>query len=400
MSDRILVLVESNTSGTGRLFVRRARASGLRPVLLTENASRYHWGDDEPDVVAARTDDLDDVVRACANLAGDLAGVGTSSEYYVGIAAAAAGRFGLPGADPAAVEVTRDKERQRELLHAAGVQVPRFAGVSDVDDAAVAVDRLGTPVVVKPVSGSGSRGVRLCGTAAEAVRYAGKLLGERVDERGRPLPQRILLEQYVPGTEFSVELFAGVPVGVTRKHLGAPPSFVETGHDFPAPLSPPDEDALRDAARRAVLRLGLSFGPAHVELRLGPDGPVLIEVNPRLAGGWIPRLVQEATGLDLVLETVRGFAGLPPRLSQDVAPRPSSIRFLIPDAEGELVAVHGVEDAGAIPGVVEVQIYREPGTLLARNGDFRDRIGHVVAQSGAAAEAALHKLTPEIRKEP
>ncbi|MEO3876743.1 ATP-grasp domain-containing protein [Nonomuraea sp. B12E4] len=413
MSDRVLALVESNTSGTGRLFVRRARELGLRPVLITQDASRYRFGDDQPEIVPARTDEVSDVLRACEELAAaghrhadvPLAGVGTSSDYYVEVAAAVAGRLGLPGEDPAAVAATRDKERQRGLLRTGGVPVPRFAAVSSVDEAAAAVARLGAPVVVKPVSGSGSRGVRLCGSAPEAVRYAGELLAVRTDERGRPVPARILIEGYVPGEEYSAELFDGAPVGVTRKHLGRPPYFVEVGHDHPAKLSRQDEDDLRDVARQAVARLGLSFGPAHVELRLGPDGPVIIEVNPRLAGGWIPRLVHQATGVDLIQETVRAFAGLPPR-----PPRPapaaslaSSIRFLVPDEEGELVAVHGTEDATAVPGVTEVRIYKEAGSALRLEGDFRDRLGHVIAlagtaeAAGAAAGESLSRLRTEIR---
>ncbi|UXX92169.1 ATP-grasp domain-containing protein [Streptomyces sp. AD2-2] len=46
--------------------------------------------------------------------------------------------------------------------------------------------------------------------------------------------------------------------------------------------------AVTETAEAAVRALGIVLGPAHVELRLGPEGPVLIEVNPRLAGGWIP----------------------------------------------------------------------------------------------------------------
>ena len=55
--------------------------------------------------------------------------------------------------------------------------------------------------------------------------------------------------------------------------------------------------------------LGLGFGPAHTEIRLGPQGPVVIEVNPRLAGGQIPTLVRLATGIDLVGATVDAVIG-------------------------------------------------------------------------------------------
>ena len=43
LADRWLVLVESNTTGTGRLFAGAARALGLRPVLLARDPARYPY---------------------------------------------------------------------------------------------------------------------------------------------------------------------------------------------------------------------------------------------------------------------------------------------------------------------------------------------------------------------
>ena len=40
---RALLFVESNTSGTGRLFVQRARELGYRPVLITTRPEKYAY---------------------------------------------------------------------------------------------------------------------------------------------------------------------------------------------------------------------------------------------------------------------------------------------------------------------------------------------------------------------
>ena len=42
-----LALIESNTSGTGRLFARAAAAQGFRPILLSEDPSRYTYAADD-----------------------------------------------------------------------------------------------------------------------------------------------------------------------------------------------------------------------------------------------------------------------------------------------------------------------------------------------------------------
>ena len=40
---RVLLFVESNTSGTGPLFVRTARDMGFRPVLVTARPEHYRF---------------------------------------------------------------------------------------------------------------------------------------------------------------------------------------------------------------------------------------------------------------------------------------------------------------------------------------------------------------------
>lgn len=124
MSD--FVLVESNTTGTGRLFARAAVAAGLRPVLLARDPDRYPYV--RADGIASRVVDtasLPAVLAACAELSP--AGITSSSEYFVGAAAEAARALGLAHPDPDAIRACRDKPTQRARLAAAGLPGPAFA---------------------------------------------------------------------------------------------------------------------------------------------------------------------------------------------------------------------------------------------------------------------------------
>ncbi|MGW2697922.1 ATP-grasp domain-containing protein [Streptomyces sp. NPDC001296] len=388
MTQELLLLVESNTTGTGRLFPQAARALGLHPVLLASDSARYSWAGDV-EVVHAETDSTEAVVDASRCLAATrpIAGITTSSDHFVGTAAAAASALGLPAHAPEAIAAVRDKGVQRRLLAEQGVRVPRFTVAGSVDEALEAAESIGYPVVVKPVTGSGSLGVRLCAEPAETSRHAALVLARGHNERGVPVPRRLTVEEFMTGEEYSAEVLNGSVVGVTHKHLGALPLFVETGHDFPARLAPAVHDALSGAAEAAVRALGLTLGPAHVELRVDRDGPVLIEVNPRLAGGWIPRLVHEATGIDLILETVKAFCGRASTLDA-TARGGAAIRFVLAPDNGVLSHLDGVIEARTVPGVTDVEIYREPGADITVAGDFRDRIGHVLARADSPAAAA------------
>ena len=382
-----VAFVESNTSGTGRLFARAAVKLGFKPVLLASDPSRYKYArEDGIETRVVQTSDNEALLSACKEL--ELAGVMTSSEYFVTRTAWLARKLRLPGANPAAVRACRDKQKQRSILNAKGVAVPAFRGVTSARGAVAAAESLGLPVVVKTVGGSGSVGVRLCRDLDEVKTHAATLLRQRVNERGLSVPRRILVEALVQGREYSVETFCQTAVGCTRKQLGAPPFFVETGHDFPAALPAAEERAVCDFALRAIAALGLDWGPAHVELRLTKSGPVIIEINPRLAGGFIPELVRCATGIDLIMETVRLTVGLEPRLDK-LHTRHASIRFLMPEAEGVLLGAEGLEVAKstALEGD-DLQVYAAAGTTVRLRGDFRDRLGHVMACRKSAAEAA------------
>ncbi len=397
MSVSCLGFIESNTTGTGRLFAHAARSIGVNPLLLTANPDRYAYVlKDGIEVVTVETTNESALLDACRNINSNryLVGVASSSEYFIGAAAKIARQLALPGPDPEAVAQIRDKGKQREILRTANVGIPDFRVVESVAEAIAAARAVGLPAVVKPVSGSGSHGVRLCRSYKEIETHAGQLLEQTENERGLPVPSRILIEQFIEGPEFSVETFGDRVIGVTKKYLGSPPNFVEIGHDFPAELPAEDLILIRSTTLRALSALGLNWGPAHTELRLDSDGPKIIEVNPRLAGGFIPNLVLHATGIDLILATTLLATGRQMKL-EPTRSKHASLRFITTGKPGKLVTVSGSDTAREVQGVTEVQLYVEPGALLTPRGDFRDRVGHVLAtaetneRAVSTAEAAV-----------
>ena len=158
-------------------------------------------------------------------------------------------------------------------------------------------------------------------------------------------------------------------------------------------LPRPHRAALAAAATDALRALGLGWGAAHVELRLTAAGPRIIEVNPRLAGGMIPRMVEEATGIDLVARQVARAVGpvAPPRPTRAV---PAAIRFLVATCPGRLVDVRA-DRARQVPGVAEVGVLARPGQEIVLRHSFQDRLAWVLAtgpDAGRTAEKALALL--------
>ncbi|WP_034262602.1 pyridoxal-phosphate dependent enzyme [Actinospica robiniae] len=393
----VLVFVESNTTGTGMLMLRTAVRLGVEPVLFAKDRERYPGlAETGCRVVVCDTDDaaaLHDVVAE--TVAGrTVAGVTTTSEFYLEHSARLAARLGVPGNPVDAMAACRNKALTRRVLADVGIGQPRFSAVSEPSEVDAAIAAVGLPCVVKPVGESGSHDVLWCPDAETAAAHAAKVLAVTRNVRGQETARTALVEEYVAGPEYSAEMFCVngevYCVGVTERTLSALPHFVETGHLFPAALDEIKAREISEAAGQALKALGFERGAAHVELKTADCGPVVVEVNARPAGGMIPELVRLATGIDLMDQQVRSAAGLPVSLAATRAKR-AGIRFLTVPAPGRLLQVTGVERARAVAGVDQVTVTGVPGQAVHAVRDAYDRLGYVIA-SGESAEEVRRAL--------
>nr|ADN26255.1 fusion protein containing a PLP-dependent cysteine synthase and an argininosuccinate lyase [Streptomyces coeruleorubidus]ADN65352.1 diaminoacid synthase/ligase fusion protein [Streptomyces coeruleorubidus] len=387
-----LVFVESNTTGTGMLALARARDLGLAPVLLTSRPSRYPGiGEADCEIIRCDTNSADTLAAALrAHFAPDeVAGITTTSEFYLEAAASLAASLGLPGNPPAAVGACRRKSATRRLLADAGLPQPVSMPVTRVAEVPGAVAATGLPCVVKPASDSASTGVLLCTSVEQAQEHAAKLLAITHNVREQAVPPEVLVEELVQGPEFSVEtIFVDAAlhlVGITRKSVSPPPSFVELRHAFPASLDEAESREIEQVVRAAIQAIGLRHGACHTELRLTAAGPTIIEINARLAGGMIPELIRLAGGPDLLTQQLRAAAGMAVELPRG-ALTPTGVAFITSSAEGRLASLDGVESARQSAGVAEVQIARRPGDPVRPATDAYDRIGYIIASGDSVSQ--------------
>ncbi|MGO7335773.1 ATP-grasp domain-containing protein [Rhizobium leguminosarum] len=387
MKEPAILFIESNTSGTGRMFLQSASDLGFAPILLSAKPSRYEFGaDDLTHAISCDTSSVEEILRTCERLAERfvIKAVWSSSEYYIATSAVVAASLDLPGPNPSAVARCRDKNSQRQLTASLHDAAPRSVLAKTTKSIHEAVADIGLPVVLKPVSGSGSVGVRLCALAGEVGRVAEEICDDLLQQKLEPT---LLVEEYIDGAEYSVEIFDGRSVGVTRKHLGALPFFVEVGHDFPAQDGTDSAPTVSAFAERVASALDITWGPAHIELKIRNGVPALVEANPRLAGGFIPVLVRHSAGIDLIEVTLRRALGW------EVDLRPTkrcgaSIRFLLRDQRAEEPSKDRISYVLRQRHVVDICLYSSaatPGREL--QGDFRDRIGHIITVGRDVEEA-------------
>ncbi len=285
-----------------------------------------------------------------------------------------------------------NKQRQRAALAAAGVPQPASRVLSAWEQG------LAVPCVVKAPDRQGQRGLAF-------VRSADELPAAIEEAIAASRNGFCLVEEWIDGPEMTVNAYSvgGVftPLTVTDRLTAEPPAFgVALAHVWP---SEHDVSGAVDSAERAVAALGIEAGPTYTQVRLGPDGPRVVEVAARLGGGHDAELCLAALGVDLNALALDAALGGGERLSNSLLQsRPpvggACVVFLVAP-EGELRAVEGVGEARAVEGVLEVHVYRRPGHVFGPLRRGSDRAGAVLA-TGASREEALaraHRAAASVR---
>jgi biotin carboxylase len=313
------------------------------------------------------------------------------------IAALAAGDLGLPANTAAAVSRTRNKAAMRTALAAGSgelVPQPAFRVVGPGDDAVAVAEDLGWPVVVKPVSLSASRGVIRADDPA-GVEAAVERVRAILAEDGRPADEPILVEAYVPGEEVAVEALLRSGQLEVLAIFDKPdpltgPYFEETIYVTPSRLPAELQAEIAGSVAQAAAAIGLTEGPVHAELRIDPDGrPWILELAARTIGGLCARTLRFAAGVTLEEIVLRHALGLPidPRRERVAA----GVMMLPIPAAGRLVAVHGRDEARAVPHITALEISIPIGGSVRPLPEGDRYLGFLFArgQSPGDVEAAL-----------
>jgi cysteine synthase A len=382
-----IVFIEANSTGTTSDAIKLARRRGYDTLMVTMQPEFYRAIPDDPlqlcdRVVHCDTYNVAEILRSLRGV--DAAAVIAFDDYHLSIAALCAAALALPHADVRGLVAARYKDVTRELT--AGSKGSVWAQVvaeGELDK--VALHDLPYPVIVKPADESSSVAVSLCHRPEDVVSAFETYRRHVVNARQyRPL-RALLIEEFVDGEEYSCELYwddshGWRVAGLTRKFVTPPPSFVEMGHLFPAPLP----DALTEHIAEQVVGwltdIGLRTGAAHVELRVSGDQARLIEVNPRLPGGHITQLVDWCTGIDLVERYLDFHLADPGGQRVTVAPvfAAAASRFVLP----EEVAPH-ISNQDVYQRFTELATFQrgrvQPGVRTAATSHSNyDRLGYAL----------------------
>jgi len=206
--------------------------------------------------------------------------------------------LGLEGMKVAQAELFRDKEKMKLALDAAAIRTPRHARASTTRECREAVERIGYPVIFKPIAGAGSADTYRVESDSDLEVVLPKL--RHVDE--------VSVEEFIQGEEYT---FDTVSIDGTIAYCNVswyrPPPLIARTVEWISPQTV----ALRDIGRKdlqsgvelgkkVLQALGFRSGFTHMEWFLRPDGEAIFgEIGARPPGARSVDIMNYVSDIDL-----------------------------------------------------------------------------------------------------
>ncbi len=250
--------------------------------------------------------DEDDVIaRVHAWLRGrSVDRIETQWEPTVLLAARLREHLGVMGMLPGTVIGFRDKAVMKERVAAAGLRVPHAFRATTTAQARAAAERIGFPLIVKPIAGAGSADTYRVDDAPELERVLA--LTRHVEE--------VSVEEFVDGLEFTYDTICvdGQPVFENvAQYLPRPleartvesiSPIIATVRD----LTPPHIQRGIQLGRQVLKALGMGTGFTHMEWYLKASGEVVFgEIGCRPGGAHLADQMNFTCDTDVFREWAR-----------------------------------------------------------------------------------------------
>ena len=231
-------------------------------------------------------------------------------------AALAADALAIPSNPVDAVRTAHNKALTRQAMERHGVPQEPWRLCRSLDEVVAFRNALdGAPIVVKPVTGAGSAGVRLIRTDDDLHSAWDSIGGLKWWALLDNPDNAVIAEAVLPGAEFSVEAMSVDGrhdiLAVTGKLTTGEPEFVELGHWQPAQLHADQRAAVVSRVIEILDAIGHRIGPSHTEVMVDGLNVGLIETHTRFGGDQIWELTQLTTGRHFATETIFALLGLP-----------------------------------------------------------------------------------------
>lgn len=315
------------------------------------------------------------------------------SDAGMALSAELSNHFGLVGDSLHLTTTLTNKWEQRRALENSGLN-PGWRALRSETEAKNYLGSAPPKFILKPADSAGSRGVSvLSPNDPEAL---SKIHGAfKYSKTGT-----ILAEEFIEGTEFTVDGFvikgSFFPLLVTEKRRSAANPTVADQLVSVSVESPEYEIAVQ-ACRRALVTIGRSNGPFHIEVIVNGSEVKLVEIAGR-GGGFLlaSRMIAETTGVDYTSLTLDFYLGLD--IESELRPTKNLVSILefVLHSTGFLKKLE-LPDFCSPFGTVIAGPLKKVGDEIPEIGSDGDRVAWLLASS--KTRNTSERLLEEVRQQ-
>lgn len=216
--------------------------------------------------------------------------------------------FGLPGMRPERTLLYRDKERMKQALDKAGIRTPRHASTTTESGCLTAAERIGYPIIIKPIAGAGSANTYKVANRAELKSLLPSLRGV----------QEVSIEEFINGKEFTYDtichngriLYDNVAWYRPNVLIGRSQEQVSPQTITLRDMDRPDLQSGIALGRQVLKALDFQTGFSHMEWFLTDQGEAVFgEIGARPPGGRSVEVMNYGCDIDVFAGWGQAVAG-------------------------------------------------------------------------------------------
>jgi biotin carboxylase len=275
------------------------------------------------------------------------------------------------------VKLATNKGQMRQKLSVSNNLCPKFFLCKSLEDIEAVLHLISTPVVVKPVDSSGSRGVLYIDDKSDLVK-----LSEQVFSFSKT--NEIIIEEFMEGLEVAVEAFIIdgnlFVLCISDKVRTSPPFLLDTTVIFPSSQPKDVLREIRNSLEEALKHLEFDNTPIHAEIIITNEGPKIVEIATRGAGFKVfTKIIPYVTGVDSLMVQIKLLLGESIEI-QHIENNAACLKFFS-GSEGVLKSVSGLDRINENSSLEEIEIYPKIGDKINNLESGGDRIGHIITFS-------------------
>ena len=374
----MIIFIESNTSGTGEYFYNLCKKKKIKFLFLVSSKKKYPWLSKKYYKIID-TKNFNKLIKKIQLIKrnNNIKYILSTSDMFIETSNSLNKIFNLDHENERLIKTFKNKYECLKNMRKLGIVNRNFQKISSKS----LINKINFPLIIKPINGTGSIDVLKINNRKELLNKK-KYLTKKY--------KQVILDEFIEGQEYSLEVFFYkkkiVFDQLIKKEIFGKRYFVESGHIISNNFSP-KIIKLKNKLLIKLNKFKLNNIFLHIEFKVDNKNRIqLIEINPRLAGGFIPILIKLFHKIDLInlyLNLIIGkkFKKINKKRNLFIY----KIIFLIPKFSqkiGKIVISNKISNL-----ILHKKIYYNKLKLFrSYSHNFSDRLGHIIFKSKTAKE--------------